>query len=922
MSRIGFARVESAESGMSNSRSHIRGLVRLTSVLLLALAVTMAIGASSASAAAPTVEEEYVVNVSSTSATLNAKINPGGSETTYRFEYGTSEAYGSHIPAPDLAVGFGKEGLSVASHVQGLEPSTTYHYRVVAINGEGEERGADETFTTEPAVGMPVSANGRQWELVSPRTKGGALIRGITFEGSPSQAAADGDAMSFAMSGPTEKNPEGNRSPEEEESLAERGPDGWSPKDIQPPEGETDFYHIGDGSPYRLFSENLSQSIVEPRGATLLSPEATEQTLYLRDSASGIFKPMLTAENVPEGVKFSSGADEVGQRFADATPDLSHVIMESYVALTENAVKASPHPGLYEWTNGQVKLVSILPDGTVSPSATLGSAGPIFEGAGYGYSNGNANTQNVVSSNGQYVVFTDDKQAAGGHLYLRDVISEETVQLDIPQGGPASGDSEEGWFQGSSSEGTHVFFSYGEQLTGDSHAQDEEQDLYEFSVEPGSKLSGRLTDLSVDPNSGEAANVQGGIPGTSEDGSYVYFVAKGRLTNEPRSGCLAELTVSEREAEEKTLEGRCRAKRGGDNLYLSEPDGANPGGMAVTFIATLTPADRPDWAFNRVYRTSRVSPNGLHIAFMSDAPLTGYDNRDASSGAPDEEVYTYDASAGRLNCASCNPTGERPTGTFEFKEVHGGPKYDPPEVWEHRWLAANIPGWTSMGSGEAIYQSRYLSNDGRLFFNSADVLVPTDTDGQVDVYEYSPAGVGDCSIGGVTYSPRSGGCVSLVSSGTSSEESVFVDASDSGDDVFFLTSAQLAQKDYDAAYDIYDAHLCSSEAPCIAEPSTVAPCATADSCREAPSAQPSTFGSPSSATFSGAGNVSPVAVVESKPKSKPLTRTQNLAKELADCRRDRAKSKRLSCERQAHKRYGLKTKTKATRKGASDHAAL
>jgi hypothetical protein len=914
MSSIGFVRVENVGSGIRSLIGNVRQLVRLSLVLPLVFAATTTIGVGSALAAAPSVEEEFVLDVSSTSATLNAAINPGGSETSYRFEYGTSDAYGSDIPAPDHALGFGSEGVGVATHVQGLEPSTTYHYRVVAINGEGEERGADQTFTTEPAVGTPVSADGRQWELVSPATKDGALVQPITFEGSPVQAAADGNAMAFATDGPTEKDPEGSLSLEMTELLATRGPAGWSAKDIQPPQQSVTGIQIGAGQAYRLFSSDLSQSIVEPFGPTLLSPEATEQTNYLRDSASGVFTPLLTAGNVAKGVKFGGGA---GQRFADATPDLSHVMMESGAPLTENAVKSAPELGLYEWTDGRVQLVSVLPDGTVAPSARLGSIGPGVSGGT------NQNTQNAVSTNGQYVVFTEkDFPQTGlervfpqtGHLYLRDVANEETVKLEAPQGGPASGSSEEGLFEDASSDGSQVFFTYGEQLTGDSHAQGGERDLYEFNVEPGSKLSGRLADLSVDPNSGEAANVQGGIPGASEDGSYVYFVAQGRLTNEPRPGCLAELTSAEREAEEKSQEGRCRAVRGGDNLYLSMPDAANPGGKITLFIATLTSADEDDWAFVSEERTSRVSPNGQYIAFMSDASLTGYDNRDANSGIPDEEVYTYDATTGRLSCASCNPTGGRPMGIFEPKRTAAQwPKFDSIGLWRERGLAANIPTWTSMAKGIAVYQSRYLSNDGRLFFNSADALVPTDTNGQVDVYEYSPAGVGSCSASGVTYSPRSGGCVNLLSSGTASEESAFLDASESGDDIFFLTAARLASKDYDSSYDVYDAHLCGSEVPCIAEPSTASPCTTSDSCREAPGTQPATFGPPSSATFSGAGNLAPTSV---KPEvvKKEATKARKRAGVPRACRNKRGR-RRTSCESKARRRLGVSRSNRRVSKG-------
>ena len=65
----------------------------------------------------------------------------------------------------------------------------------------------------------------------------------------------------------------------------------------------------------------------------------------------------------------------------------------------------------------------------------------------------------------------------------------------------------------------------------------------------------------------------------------------------------------------------------------------------------------------------------------------------------------------------------------------------------------------------------------------------------------SPQGVGSCQ--------DSGGCTGLISSGTSDRESAFLDASQNGDDVFFLTAAQLVAPDTDQSIDIYDAHVCS-----------------------------------------------------------------------------------------------------------------
>jgi hypothetical protein len=282
------------------------------------------------------------------------------------------------------------------------------------------------------------------------------------------------------------------------------------------------------------------------------------------------------------------------------------------------------------------------------------------------------------------------------------------------------------------------------------------------------------------------------------------------------------------------------------------------------------------------------------------------------------EVYLYDASANRLTCASCDPTGARPHG-IEYEKVTtasgglaGGDRVLPPQ----QQIAAIIPGGTPTSLEQSLYQSRYLSNSGRLFFNSQDALVPQDVNNTMDVYEYEPPGVGDCSTSSPTFSASSAGCVNLISSGTSPLESAFLDASETGSDVFFLTSSRLAPQDVDSERDVYDAHECSSAAPCFSEPPTSPPpCDTGESCKAAPTPQPNIFGAPSSATFSGLGNPAPPppptpAVV----KPKPPTRAQLLAKALKACSK-KPKSKRKSCQAAARKRYGPKgKKTKA--KGA------
>ena len=152
--------------------------------------------------------------------------------------------------------------------------------------------------------------------------------------------------------------------------------------------------------------------------------------------------------------------------------------------------------------------------------------------------------------------------------------------------------------------------------------------------------------------------------------------------------------------------------------------------------------------------TSRVSPDGRYFAFMSDRELTGYDNHDANSGAADEEVFLYHArkTSGRnLAAWSARRVIRRARGRWVYSMK--GLSFRA-RVFTLSWLSTGprfgkVAGWrrTSRDGhrrdvGEAFYQSRYLSDSGRLFFNSSDALVPQDVNGTEDVYEYEPKATG------------------------------------------------------------------------------------------------------------------------------------------------------------------------------------
>ncbi|MFZ1154989.1 MAG: hypothetical protein WAN93_08805, partial [Solirubrobacteraceae bacterium] len=490
-------------------------------------------------------------------------------------------------------------------------------------------------------------------------------------------------------------------------------------------------------------------------------------------------------------------------------------------------------------------------------------------------------------------VFGSKSKGSGG-LWMRDLATEKTVRLDVSEPGAVGGEGKP-IFQTASRDGSRVFFTDAARLTTDSTAGTS-PDLYEYDVE-----TGKLVDLSVDPHVGQEA----GVPivlAASEDGSYVYFAASGALAPPAVPG--------DCESEERASTCNLYVRHNGTTKFLAALSGADASWKTLYNSDLLNGAN------------VRVSPDGQWFAFMSNRSVTGYDNRDARSGRPDEEVFLYNAGTEHIVCASCEPTGARPVGVFVKEGVSASETpllVNPGHRWQGADLAATVPGWAGVTSSNSYYQPRYLSDGGRLFFNSDGALVPQDTDGTWDVYEYEPPGAGNCGAASATFSEASGGCVGLISSGGAREESVFMDASENGDDVFFLTGAGLVSQDYDGALDLYDAHACSSASPCLpVAPVVPPPCSTGDACKAAPSPQPEAFGAPPSQTFSGAGNITTAGEAHSvRPRS--LTRTQKLAGALRACHKKKAKAKRRACERQAHKRYG-KTARSAAPKSVSHRA--
>ncbi len=214
------------------------------------------------------------------------------------------------------------------------------------------------------------------------------------------------------------------------------------------------------------------------------------------------------------------------------------------------------------------------------------------------------------------------------------------------------------------------------------------------------------------------------------------------------------------------------------------------------------------WASGFANRLAEVTPDGRSLVYM----VRGQTHEES-------RIEVYDADTGAIYCASCAPGDSR----------------------------SILP-----LSASNTYQKRWISDDGsRVFFDSESPLVAQDTNGKQDVYEWQRPGSGECQA--------AGGCLYLLSGGTSPSESYLLDAGANGRDAFIVTRAHLLAKDEDEAFSVYDDRIGGFR------PTAPAAC-TGSGCQGVPGAPP-IFATPSSATFEGVGNFeAPVTKAVSKPK--------------------------------------------------------
>src|SRR5262249_54806563 len=150
------------------------------------------------------------------------------------------------------------------------------------------------------------------------------------------------------------------------------------------------------------------------------------------------------------------------------------------------------------------------------------------------------------------------------------------------------------------------------------------------------------------------------------------------------------------------------------------------------------------WAPSEYFQhphSSRVSGDGKTLTILTPRNLTDYDSHNYM------EVYRFHVGDDEPLCVSCMPSSEEPRGDTSLQSIEAAQGITP--------------------SQQTAFSSRNMAANGnRIFFESDDKLVGADTNGVKDVYEWEAEGTGSCAS-----SDQDGGCLYLISTGTSSEPS-------------------------------------------------------------------------------------------------------------------------------------------------------
>jgi hypothetical protein len=728
---------------------------------------------------------------------------------------------------------------------------------------------ADATIAPLPvystAPGLP---DNRVYEQVSPTDKNGndagaSTITTLQYGGLAhyALAAPDGNGVLFEGSGPMGETTTGYNLYFE----AQRSAAGWGTRAIMPRTQESTATNGGTINVQPQYvdpSSDLSHVMFKARNGTFATPPNAKCGSFGGEGANQLYlsapDPLLAATWLARP-EISNPIEVCGDEggftgLVGGTPDFSTVYFTfpgtllpedasraPHVTNTEEGAERTEPWGFYEYSGGVLSEAGVLPDGS------LDQFGAVPAASGHG----RAITGNQVSADGLRAFFVSPDPASCGNgnncgagedppeLYVREngektvLVSQDTLLPEV-NGLPARAPDGALGFTGSTQTGggSGLITSFVYASRDGSQAFFESEDAL---TKPAEKAS----------------------PG-AEPKMYDFDVNTGSLTYLP--GVVGQIVTS--------------SPNGSSFAFVSPEAGASsaeldlwagPGGGTVTPVTQMN--GDPNGAGADV-PVARMASDGSVVVFMSPLLLPGGFN----SGTELEQIYRYDVPANTLSCVSCPPAGVTPTSNAEMSVL---------EANEGGGLSAGLQKETG------LVDERGVSSDGsRIFFDTADPLVPQDT----NTGSYVMGEHGHIEAQGRDVYEWENGTVYLLSSGKSTRSSFFLDNSENGSDVFFATTDGLVPGDTDGAYDVYDARI-----PHLGDnpPPAAVPCE--GSVCQGPPNVPSPLTPPASATFSGLGNIAPepAATPAAKPKPKATKCKKGFVKKKNKCVK-RAKAKKAS----------------------------
>jgi hypothetical protein len=841
------------------------------------LALTAALGAASAAAAPPAVTIEDASSPSYLSAQVKGTVDPGEAPTAYRFQYATQADFSDAVTGIGVLELEGTGAQTVQGELTGLAPNTTYHLRLLAENAESPpgvpaEAVAPDTFTTL-AVQAPTLTIADAGAITATGAEASGTVElaqnDPAFNSSCAFEYATAEDFSNATALPCEPGAGTILASEAQPVAVSADLTGLIPHTT---------YHLrlvasnAGGTSEAIAAETLITKVQIPLIEDTSAANVTSNSADLRalinpggGATTYHFDYGPTAaygQSTPESG--SIGSDNSEHQAAAHITGLEPETTYHFRVVATNS--ASPGGGTLgpdrTFTTQPASSSVVLPDGRqwelVSPPDKHG-----------------AEVENNLFFVGGIMQAAEDGSAV---TYITNAPIDGTSQSNplenqiLSRRGPGGWSSQDIATPHAGGGGREYLESGGGSLP----RLNESAEYWAFSpdlslayVEP--EATTPLAPPAPAPkqqgvngyDSGYVRDNNAGTYSITKQNSKEWYDEQVAFSQPPKcDGATSPVGAT------VGTEGVQAVSQDGCYVYFNSTAGAGPLEVAhydgtawtTTLISGLLGPGAIRWGEGGF---AELSPNGRYLTFMSNQSLTGYDNTDANSpvGEPriDQEVFLYDAATDSLTCPSCDPTGARPLGQFDTSTdtnstSPGVLRVDPAHSFDGAWLAGLLAPFpitvqSTSFTTEPLYnhQPRYLTDSGELFFESPVALVPRDVNGTWDVYEYRPQGVGGCA--------EASGCPALISSGRSSDDSVLIEASTDGSDVFFFTSERLSGQDFDHVNDVYDAHVCSAEVPCPPPSPPPAPACEGDACQQP--AVPPNHPTPASRSYSGPENEHP-----------------------------------------------------------------